>query len=442
MKKNIFIYSLLSLFLFQSCDDYLDIEPKDRVIPTTLEDYRGLMTSAYLSFPDTKSKASVKADEMTINPNDNSAPNYKDVFLWRDNDYSQETTEFDYDLLYRTIFYSNEIIISGGKKLPETKEKKQLIAEAYAMRAYSYFELVNLFSKPYSKENAESRGVPLVLEIDLEKPNKPLSLKEIYNQIEKDIATAEATMQQATATEEYKYRFSKIGLNAFKSRVYLYKGEWQKAVDEADKVLAVNSNLLDLKNNTDGLFPNEVKSPENIMALDYAINNVVNRMAIVTDEVINLYNKTEDLRFALYYTEDNGKYKTNKGNNNKFKCSFRVGEILLLKAEALLKLGKESEAKMVIKQLAEKRYTDKGYTDYVAKLDKLSGTDLWNELMNEREREVAFEGYRWFDLRRNNQKEIKHKYDNTTPEAVLKQNDPRYTIEFPRSAKQENPYLR
>lgn len=50
--------------------------------------------------------------------------------------------------------------------------------------------------------------------------------------------------------------------------------------------------------------------------------------------------------------------------------------------------------------------------------------------MNERQREVAFEGYRWFDLRRNDQKEIKHTYNDV--ERILQKNDPRYTIAFPK----------
>lgn len=440
MKKITIITIIITLFTLSSCDSFLDIQPKDRVIPTTLEDYRGLLTSAYNYYPTNKSKTELRTDLVTLNPNDNGVAYYKDLYLWKDNEYEEQTSTFDYRGLYKVIFYTNEVIEKGNQKLEESSEKKQLIGEAYALRAYTYFELVSLFAKPYNAENKDTSAVPIILGSDLETPKKPNTLQEVYRQIETDIKQAENLLQQEQATEAYKYRFSKNALNALSAKVALYKGEWQKALEAANQVLAINSELLDLNTNTENQFPNQVKSPENIMALEYAINNDVNRSIFASEEIINLYNKTQDLRYALYYTQDGDNFKVNKGNSKDFKCSFRVGEILLLKAEALIKLSKTEEAKNVIKILAKKRYTPEGYANYEAKIAALSQQALWQELMKERTRELAFEGYHWFDLRRNNQKEINHTFGGQT--VTLQRNDPRYTIAFPREARTENPYLK
>uniref|UniRef100_UPI0039A6641C RagB/SusD family nutrient uptake outer membrane protein n=1 Tax=Ornithobacterium rhinotracheale TaxID=28251 RepID=UPI0039A6641C len=440
MKKILITLSLISSFAMISCDDYLDIQPKDRVIPTTLQEYRELLTSGYNAFPNAKSKASIRTDELEINPKDFSANNYKDIFLWNDRDYDAETSEFSYDLLYRSIFYANEVINHTGE-LQSNEEQKQLLAEAHALRAYTYFELVNLFAKPYDAQQTDEKGVPIVLTTDLEKENRPESIAKIYALIEDDLAKAESLMQNEKADEKAPYRFSKISLNALISRVALYKGEWQKSTDYANKVLAKNNNLLDLNHNEENVLPNQIKSPENIMALDYAVDSKVRQLAFVSDELLKLYDQNDDLRFSLYYTQvkDSDKYQTVKGNNTDFKCSFRIGEIMLVKAEALLKLNKEGEAKKVLNQLAEKRYNAEGFKKFSEKLNSLSGDKLWAEFMNERQREVAFEGYRWFDLRRNDQKEITHTYNNV--KKILQKNDPRYTIAFPKSARQENPFL-
>lgn len=174
-------------------------------------------------------------------------------------------------------------------------------------------------------------------------------------------------MQIEKADGKTPYRFSKISLNALISRVALYKGEWQKSIDYANKVLAKNSNLLDLNKNEDNILPNQVSSPENIMALDYAIDSKVRQLAFVSKDLLNLYDQKDDLRFSLYYApvKDSDKYQTVKGNNTDFKCSFRIGEIMLVKAEALLKLKQEGEAKEVLNQLAKTRYNAEGLKNSV-----------------------------------------------------------------------------
>lgn len=441
MKKYtlyILLFSFLGI-LFSSCDDFLDIKPKDRVIPENLDEYRKLLTSGYQSFPETKAKTEVRTDLLTIKENDYSANEYRDIFLWRDNDYAEETTEFSYDLLYRTIFYSNEVINSGSKDIPDSKEKNQLLGEAYALRAYTYFELVNLFAKPYDAQSAKTTsGVPLVLDIDIEAFKSPESLESIYSQIIADLDISEKLMNAEVQPKEFKYRFSKLSIEALKARVYLYKHEFAKAIKAVDKVLAINNNLVDF--NTDKeILPSQITSPENIQALDYAINKEVNNMAYVADDLLSLYDKQNDLRFSRYYTEDGGKYKVVKGNVQDHKCTFRVGELLLVKAECLYKENKEAESKEILLALAEKRYNAIGFAAYKAKIQSLFGESYFEELLAERVRETAFEGYRWFDLRRNNQKAIVHKFGEFTEE--LKANDVRYTIAFPKSAKKENPNL-
>jgi hypothetical protein len=60
-------------------------------------------------------------------------------------------------------------------------------------------------------------------------------------------------------------------------------------------------------------------------------------------------------------------------------------------------------------------------------------------LYEERRRELTVEGHRWFDLRRVNQKQIIHQLDGEN--YTLVQNDPRYTIPYPKNAQLNNPNL-
>ena len=47
IKKIYFIMVVIGSILLSSCDSYLDIQPVGQVIPTTLTEYRALLTTAY-----------------------------------------------------------------------------------------------------------------------------------------------------------------------------------------------------------------------------------------------------------------------------------------------------------------------------------------------------------------------------------------------------------
>ena len=72
----------------------------------------------------------------------------------------------------------------------------------------------------------------------------------------------------------------------------------------------------------------------------------------------------------------------------------------------------------------------------------MSQEKLVTEILKERARELAFEGHRWFDLRRQGMPEIKHAYKaekgGAVYEYVLQQGDPMYTIPFPNSVVLQN----
>ena len=66
------------------------------------------------------------------------------------------------------------------------------------------------------------------------------------------------------------------------------------------------------------------------------------------------------------------------------------------------------------------------------------------EIANERARELAIEGHRWFDLRRTTRPSLEKTYvlNGEEREITLTQDDIRYTISFPKEATEANPNLR
>lgn len=421
------------------CDRFLDIQPEGKVIPVSVEDYRKVLTSAYAKYPEHRSLLALRTDEVNLDENTNEFNVYREIAMWQDVNNDPKTMEFPWVNFYLINFYLNQIINEGSKTMADSPEKMQILGEAYALRAYVYFDLVNLYGKPYNSATASTdRGVPISLEIDLEQVLKPSSVQEVYNQIHSDMEKAEGFMVEEKQPLGINYRFSKVALKALQARTALYQGEWNKALNYSEQVLAVKGDLSNL--NTTNVAPNHYGSVESILALENVFNGTVqNNLTFASPELISKYNNSTDKRFGIYFEKNNNQYKIIKKGHSDFKVSFRTAEMYFIKSEALLKLNRLSEAKAAILKVAENRYTPEGYNTVQNTVSSMSAAEFMNFILDERFREFAAEGQRWFDLRRANQKKITHIVNGT--EYILQQNDVRYTIEFPMSAKKNNPNL-
>jgi len=439
MKKfSKYIVLFVAAIAVTSCDDYLDITPVGRVIPETLDQYRALLTAAYSNYPEHKSLTAVRTDELVLNDLNDEINIYKDVYFWKDSNPDKFTQAFQYQELYNVIFYANVIINEASAKLGASDETNQLIGEAYALRALANFDLVNLFAKPYNPATAASdKGVPLALEIDLENVYKPETVEVVYNQIISDTQKAENLINVDAQIAGKNYRFSKIALYTFESRLYLYQQKWQKSLDAANKALAINSNLIDLK--ATAVLATKYNSKESILALEDGLINGLKGATYASPDLLSAYNRTTDLRFPLYFVANGSRFRIQKGGNDDQKSTFRTSELYLTKAETSLKLNNIGEAKTTVLNFIKNRYSAAGYTELETSINAMNEADLNTFILAERQREFAVEGQRWFDLRRTTQKQIVHTFDGDN--YTLLQNDPRYTIIYPANARLNNPNL-
>jgi hypothetical protein len=438
--KKILKYALfcLSAVMMVSCDDYLDITPVGKVIPETLDDYRGVLTRGYQSFPSHKSLTAVRTDELLLNDYNDNFVFYKDIYVWNDVNPDRITNSFPYAALYNTIFYANVVINDAAAKLEDSEEKNQLLGEAYALRAYAYFDLLNLFAKPYNNATAGSdKGVPLALKIDLEQAFVPETVARIYDQIHSDKEEAKKLLSIDVQSAGLNYRFSKAALYALETRIYLYQNNWEKALQTAEKALTFNNELIDL--NSAAVLTTSYDGAESILALEDVFTNNLKGTSYAAPALTNVFDKTNDLRFAVYFKPSGSRYTFLKGGELAQKCSFRSSELYLTKAEAAAQLNKLDLAKSTVLDFIVKRYNTTGYELLASQIRTMNQQALLEFIALERQREFTAEGHRWFDLRRTTQQEIIHTVDGEV--YTLIQNDPRYTLPFPREAKLNNPNL-
>src|SRR5690606_19512014 len=119
-------------------------------------------------------------------------------------------TSFDWNYPYRQVFYAN-VVLDGLNRITPTsdiqREYNIIKGSALFYRAHAFFQIAQVFAKPYNKQTAGSDlGIPLRLTSDINAESTRESLQVTYNQIVDDLLES-ATLLQESVT--YKTRPSK-----------------------------------------------------------------------------------------------------------------------------------------------------------------------------------------------------------------------------------------
>ena len=156
-----------------------------------------------------------------------------------------------YEQYYELILGANAVIDYIDQVNDEKQNINYVLAQAYALRGFLYFKLVNIFGQPINSQ-PDALGVPLKLNSGVENTENALArrtVKEVYTQIINDLKEAERLYETLPADKQFAkdYRTSLPMVQLLLSRVHLYQENWSDAASYAHKVMT-NSNfkLLDL----------------------------------------------------------------------------------------------------------------------------------------------------------------------------------------------------
>lgn len=440
MRKIYTLLVLSSILLLSACD-MLDIQPTGKVIPQSLAEYRALLATAYKNVPDTRGLASFRSDEMYVKDDSWELDRYAKIERWDDFSAQGQTTSFEWKNFYTVMFTAN-YTIEQWKDINQGSEEdiNQLIGECYLLRAYMHFLLVNLYGQPYTRPGAlETKAVPLKLNSDINEILRKNTVADIYKSVLSDINEAEKLINKEAWEQSFSYRFTKLSVKALRARVYLYMGLWEDAYTAAEAALTDRNTLEDFNAET-FILPNNYQSAENITALERGMSSNYTQAGALSEALLSLY-EAGDLRPDAYFkpADRNGYRFSQKSGKDDFRCSFRVGEMYLNAAEAAAQADKLPQARTRLLELMQKRYTPDAYAAKATAVNAMNKEALIKEILDERARELAFEGHRWFDLRRTTRPRIEKVLNGET--YVLEEDDQRYTIQIPREAIAANPEL-
>lgn len=261
---NKFLFaSLLSSALavvFTACDDKLDEVPDNRTEIDTPEKVRKLLTSGYpLATPAVICELSgdnLVDDNVVVNATHNDAyyDFHEEVYQWKDiKNYSIGSDDTPYQVweqYYQGISVCNHAIEAMREMSANPATDPNLSyswGEAHVLRAYLHFILVNIFAESYKNEtlSAQDRGIPYVtatedvVHVDYSTSSFLHNVKETYDLIEKDLLEGVELINDSKY-EVPAYHFNKNAAYAFATRFYLFKRNYQKCLEYADKALGSN----------------------------------------------------------------------------------------------------------------------------------------------------------------------------------------------------------
>jgi len=400
------LYIFLPLLLLNSCRDYVEVEPvgNNRVLKYT-SDYRGLANnySAMGSFGGVHLLASADIEFPTTYQNGVSTI-WGNSYTWQETIYNPSQGDADWNGLYLCIYYSN-VIIDGvmSSQGGTDAEKKEIYAEAFVHRAFAYLQLVNVYGPQFDPASDNSaKAVPLLVKPDLFSSLERSTVGQVYDQILSDLQSALAGDIQDTPS--FNLLPSKRAVYALLARTYLYMGNYQLSLDNAQKALAIQNGLIDLKTFATGYsYPVLIQNPEIIFSK--TLLNTYNG-APLAPELLNSF-ESNDLRYNYYTIAGTSFFPKYTGRGfgintysytNGINIGVSVPEMYLISAECYARLGDTQKAVDNLNILRAKRYK----TDTVYQLSASTSKEALNLALVERQKELIGRGFRWFDQRRLN----------------------------------------
>jgi hypothetical protein len=342
----------------------------------------------------------LSGDELYLSANDASTAQFYNNQLLPDNDKLQSL----YIYAYKYIYETNACIegISASPKISDAN-KSVFIGEAKFLRAFFYFNLVNLYG-----------AVPLVTTTDYNitrlTARSPTDI--VYAQIIADLKYAQANLPLNSSLKERANYYSATALLA---KVYLFTGQYVMAAAEADKVITsgkfaivsnLNSVFLSSSNETIWNLLPVIQQQATYEGLYFVPTTTTAKPKyVITNSLYNSF-ETGDLRKSNWIKANTVtgqlypypyKYRVGRttGAITENSVVFRLAEMYLIRAEANANTGNLNVAINDLNVIRKR--AGLGVTSAVDKSSVLLAIE------KERQAELFCEwGNRWFDLKRTN----------------------------------------
>ncbi|MDR0763105.1 MAG: RagB/SusD family nutrient uptake outer membrane protein [Bacteroidales bacterium] len=445
---NFAISILICAVFFSSCTKFLDLKSPSVLVPedayNTVDKcgygIGGLMAN-FTASGFIARNVTVYGDLFCDNATTikNNAGHFYDVERWNIST-SQSDMQNVWAYGYITASQATDLIIAIDNLIAKSSGKPSDIktlevykGAALSVKAYCEWLIVQYYCLPYSEENKNTNGIILIgdSKIGINEDVHTSKLGKTYDHIVAEINNAiEFYKRNDAKTVSYKdspsWQFLPSLSMAYilKGRVMLDLGRNNEAIGAADSAIlyATDRKIVSDKSALLEMYRKEATpTSEDIWTVYFdietqnsanSINNFYNTYGgYISIDVHNLLEsvKGSDIRYALYPEKLDDSLNTtyclkyaNKNYVNNVPV-MRIPEAYYIKAEAQAKLGNIADAKESVFEVIGKRNSQ--VTD-VSVMERIYGAanttdEMIDFILNDKRREFAGEGLRWFDLRRN-----------------------------------------
>lgn len=333
--------------------------------------------------------------------------------------------ERDWAYLYEGISRANAVLDNVGDiESPDlTAERRtEILAEASFLRAYHYFQLTNLWGEVPLVLNKVSSTAPEVVF------QSKVSVQEIYDAIISDLIFAEANLPLNHPQQQQ--RATKGGANTMLAKAYAHQPNpnWEKVKEHAQAV--INSGAYQLLSNYDDLWNNANENTvESILEVQFVggtneanwgpqlwlppsltndnwrkFNTPAKDLLTAFDDENDVERKNASIKMESGLPWQDPDYPSgtipfpfkqraaNGWSSPNNYILLRLADVMLLLAEAENELGNTAAAATALNEVRSRVN--------LPNTTATSQDDLRTAIYNERRLELAFEGHRWFDLKR------------------------------------------
>lgn len=461
MKKTLIYIAAALLISLSACDDRLDLQPRQSIDAGVALNNEQDLQSAIIGAYGQLGGPSLYGTNFNLLAELQAAENY---VTWQGTfasyrEVARKTMTFANAEAsrtwlngYSTINTVNNVLANLDKATNATA-KSSIEGEARFIRGILYFELVRYYALPWGATTGNTQpGLPIVLTpsttIEQANTQTPRStVAQTYAQVIDDLTKAATLLPADNGTRADRY-----SALAFLARVYLQQGDYTKALDAANRV--ITSDAFRLSPSVSGPFRNR-NTAESIFEIQQNDQNnagtsndglttfyasvptpdggAVGRGDVqVSTTFVNSYSANDARRTELFYIGFKGSNRYYTGKYTDFGANIpvvRLAEMLLIRAESNLRLSSAVGATPA---------ADLNAVRARAGLAPIATPTLEN-ILQERQYELAFEGLRIHDVKRLRQTLVRRNSDGT--ETRFTWTDPKLVLPIPKREIDVNPAI-
>lgn len=227
---------IMGIMLASCSDDFLEVDVNGRLIAETTEDYSQLLSSPFLAGYFSPTRIALSPEVCMLEPFNSGVffPTKLPAFRWQDDIYLPDDDINEISEFARSLYTYNKIIneVLNSKGGSES-EKLSLQAEAYAGRAWTYFQLINYFGKPYDPATSSTDlGFPIITESDITQTNfEQGTVEDVYQFILDDLNKAIPNLPDTFN----RLRMSLGAGKALLAKVHIFMGDYEQGLDNLNE---------------------------------------------------------------------------------------------------------------------------------------------------------------------------------------------------------------